>query len=419
MSTTPHAKRSHARLSPSKAATWAVCTASTAFIEENAHRIPPQKSSPHADEGTTAHEVAESLLTNNPKKMPKKGVDKRMLDHCRKYVKWVNNLGLKVVVEARVPLWYDPSGPNDGHVDVLAYSEDEMGDPVEVYVIDFKYGQGVKVEAKDNLQTAIYAIGSIRSRWEDVIPDNLKILLTIYQPRCQKDEGEEAWSTWVTTWSELDLFVTKNVEVPAANILNPKAKHLLKFVPNHKSCHWCPAKNICTARTEWLMDGSPVQAIVNGNDTPSATALSDAQIVNLMQKEKEIVKFLASAKEYAAERYNMGKPIAGTKMVTGRGTRSWSDTQKVQSILAHEIQLHSSEWLTEPQLKSVAQIEELLEDKVAFKEITPKQAALLAPYIIRVPGAPVITTEDDKRTEIRAVDPTQVFDLIEEGNPWD
>ena len=53
----------HARLSPSSADRWARCTASTQFIEENADRIPPDKGSVYAEEGTKAHDYCEAVLT--------------------------------------------------------------------------------------------------------------------------------------------------------------------------------------------------------------------------------------------------------------------------------------------------------------------------------------------------------------------
>ena len=52
-----HKERAHARLSPSGASRWTVCTPS-AILDE----MYPEQSSPYAEEGTLAHEYAEAAL---------------------------------------------------------------------------------------------------------------------------------------------------------------------------------------------------------------------------------------------------------------------------------------------------------------------------------------------------------------------
>lgn len=414
MSTTPHAQRTHARLSPSKAHQWAVCTASTWFIEANQHRLPPDRSSAFADEGTTAHEVAESLLTGKPNKMPKKGVTAEMLTHCRRYVKWVKGLELDMEVESPVPIWYDEGEEYHGHVDVLCWREDEAG-LREIHVIDFKYGKGQKVFAEHNHQMAIYAVGAIKSKWGEYRCENTPISLTIYQPRCQKDEGEGDYSTWKTTWAELDLWVTKNIEVPASIVLNPKAQHLLKFSPGEKTCRWCPAKSICEARAAWMFDETPIKEMVlQGAEAPPPDWIADHMVATVVGKKNVLKGYIDELCEYALQRHNMGKPVAGTKLVKGKGSRVWTNTADVTNFLSSH-KVWSYDYMTEPELKSPAQIEKSIEEG----DIILSREAIedLQKLVKRVEGAPVITTLDDKRTTVDTLDATTVFDYA--GDPWD
>lgn len=415
MSTTAHSQRSHARLSPSKAHCWAVCTASTGFIEANRDRIPPDRSSAAADEGTTAHEVAESLLLSKPNKMPKKGVTAEMLNHCRRYVKWVKSLELHMEVEAPVPIWYDEGEEYHGHVDVLCWREDEAG-LGEVHVIDFKYGKGQKVLAEHNHQMAIYAVGAIKDKWHDKLDDNMPISLTIYQPRCQKDEGEGDYSTWKTTWAELDLWVTKNVEVPATNILNPAAQHLLKFVPGEKTCRWCPAKSICEARAAWLFEDTPIKDIVlYGVEAPPTDQLVDKMVATIVRMKGPLKSYIDEVCDYAAQRHSMGKPVPGTKMVKGKGARVWTEVGEVEHFLLKQ-KIMPDCFKTAPELKSPAQIEKAIEEGDII--LSSDAITGLQKLVKRVEGAPVITTDDDNRKAIEPLDATKVFDDVS-TNPWD
>ena len=413
MSATAHSQRSHARLSPSSAHRWAVCTASTAFIEANRDRIPPDRSSAAADEGTTAHEVAESLLLGKPNKMPKKGVTSEMLNHCRRYVKWVKSLNLDIEVEAAVPIWYDEGEEYHGHVDVFCWREGEDG-LHEIHVIDFKYGKGQKVYAEQNYQMAIYAVGALKAKWHGKIGDNMPISLTIYQPRCQKDEGEGAYSTWKTTWAELDLWVTRNIEVPAANILNPAAQHLLKFVPGDKTCRWCPAKSICEARAAWLFQDTPIADVVlHGMEAPPTDQLVDKMVATIVRMKGPLKTYIDEVCDYAAQRHNMGKPVSGTKMVKGKGARVW-DGDAAAYLIRHGVPAESVYPTVE--VKSPAQIEKAIEEGDIL--LSSEGIHGLQKLVKRVEGAPVIAADDDSRKAVEPLDATTVFDDVS-TNPWD
>lgn len=409
MSDIAHAERKHAKLSPSKADMWAVCTSSVDFIAANADRVRPDKSSAAADEGTIAHEVAESILTNKPNKMPKKGVTREMMDHGRAYAKFVKSLGGKFEVEQEAPLWYSNTPGEAGHVDCFVHDDGEK----HLHVVDYKYGKGVKVNAVKNLQMTTYAAGIIFRDYPK-LSDHAKVSLHIYQPRCQKDDGEEAHSTWETTWAELRLFAISRIDIPAEIVQNPKAAHLRKFAPGEKQCQWCPAREICGARAAWLFDGSPVTDYIDKGESnmPEPKTITDAQIVSILRKASQLRSWLEDVADYAKERWSMGNPVSGTKMVAGKGARSWgSNWDDVEKLLLMEGGVPRQLIYSEPQPKSPAQIEELLKQHKIDKEVLGNITKL----VNRVSGSPTLAFADNPKPEIPS--PAKLFEF--EGNLWD
>ena len=78
-----------------------------------------------------------------------------MVEHQVSYDKWVRD--------------------SYGTIDFLAANNKTL------HIIDLKYGLGVKVDATENSQLKIYALGAIQEL--DCLYDFEKIILTIYQPR--------------------------------------------------------------------------------------------------------------------------------------------------------------------------------------------------------------------------------------------
>jgi hypothetical protein len=143
-----------------------------------------------AAEGTAAHELAQAVLTEDRDADAYIGmmfgdfivtadmarftqtyidVCRRLMDACAFYR-----------IEQQFSLEkLSPPVPMFGTADFIAYSSRRR----ELHVVDFKYGKGVWVSAKDNAQLHYYALGASLSIDEPVS----SVTMTVVQPRTSGD----------------------------------------------------------------------------------------------------------------------------------------------------------------------------------------------------------------------------------------
>ena len=152
------APRDHAILSPSAAERWCKCPASVAMCLDL-----PDESSPFALEGSVAHAVAESVLTGRAYKAPAGGekIDPApFYDQVKPYTEFVELRSVRDktplppfpvrLIEQRLDAsWLAPGcfGTSDAVIIANAC----------IPIVDLKFGPGVRVSARNNLQLAIYA----------------------------------------------------------------------------------------------------------------------------------------------------------------------------------------------------------------------------------------------------------------------
>lgn len=205
---------SHALLSASSASRWIACPPSSRIAAQF-----PDKESEAAIEGTMAHEEAEKWFKDGIK--PKDPYVWQYISFVTTSKNAVENSTL--LIEERVDFSHiAPRG--FGTADCIIHNKDLL------HVIDFKYGKGVLVEAQDNPQMILYALGAIHKL--NIIPKEIK--MTIVQPRINNI------STWAIQAKELHKKV-------------PHIKKQAKLAWQGKGefeagehCRFCPFKNICT-----------------------------------------------------------------------------------------------------------------------------------------------------------------------------
>ena len=192
-----HSERKHALLSASGAGRWLACPPSAKLEEQF-----PDTESPAAAEGTLAHELAEAKVRNFffPKEFSKRKLNStvkklqadelwnnEMHGYTDEYLDYIKNtaLSLKSMPSVRIKQRvyfkeYTLADPEDkiegsGIADcILLYGD-------TVHVIDFKYGKGVPVNADNNPQLMLYALGAYQA-YRMLYPVS-RAKLTIVQPR--------------------------------------------------------------------------------------------------------------------------------------------------------------------------------------------------------------------------------------------
>lgn len=376
-------------LMPSAADRWMTCSASPRFVLENADLIPTDLSSKFSDEGTTAHEVAASLLQGrkpNPENCPTP-IDKEMWEHGWNYMEYVEGLraegaGMsKLLVEQKQPLWFYEG--RNAIVDAAVINPDSL------HVVDLKYGQGVAVSPVENLQTTIYAYQIALSL---NLPLDFPVFCHIYQPRCRGNEEQPA-QVWQTTIGDIAERAGRIAAQAKVILLNNETKgNLLDFAPSEKACRWCPAKGFCPARRNDMLDGLEALAVIEDEARvlPPVQAITIEQLAAILKHKTNIEKWLKDAEDWALHRMSEGHTVPGFKLVMSRGgNRKWSDEKKAAELLSKTI-LKRSEYIEEKVI-SPAAAEKLLGKKKFSKELTE--------LITKPPGSPVIAPVEDERPD--------------------
>ena len=213
---------SHALLSASSAKRWIACPPSARIAAEF-----PDRESEAAEAGTKAHQEAEEYFRYNL--TPTDPFVWQYILYIKSQAAMMEDC--KMLIEERVSYGHIAE-KGFGTADCIIYNKDIL------HIIDFKYGQGVLVEAGDNPQMALYALGAIRQL--KIIPNSIK--MTIFQPRMGN------LSTWTVSRSELNRFGERISKAAAA------AWHGEGVLAAGEHCTFCPYKNICTEFKSYFTD---------------------------------------------------------------------------------------------------------------------------------------------------------------------
>jgi hypothetical protein len=152
----------HAILSASSSHRWLNCSPSARLENES-----EDSETAAAAEGTAAHALCEHKLRLALKMESKRPVSKYDCDEMETYTDGYVAFVLEALSETK-KLCKDPIVLIEQHLDFSCYVPDGFGtgDAIIVgngvlQVIDFKYGQGIFVEAQDNPQMKLYALGAL------------------------------------------------------------------------------------------------------------------------------------------------------------------------------------------------------------------------------------------------------------------
>lgn len=380
--------RPHARLSPSSASRWLRCPASVQFIEDEGIE---DEGGTAANQGSILHEICERCLSSTAvspysfvgETMEYEGttleITELHADEIQKGLDYIDEIPGKIFIEKRVSL--DRWMRNQfGTLDVGIIG------PKRVTIFDWKWGY-IPVQAVDNDQLRIYALGF----WEKYVrrqyPELRKFRLIIWQPFAPGGGGE-----WDVDLDELLDFGDEVIDLARATY-----KKDAPFVPGEKQCAYCPAaKNlVCAAYKKFNLDmliddddamdeeiemGIPMRMANTKEMTPERRS-------HILQHRSMINKFLDRLAAEELDDALKGRPTPGRKAVDGRSpARKYHDKEDAEREITLIL---PDEEAYNRKLVSPTQLEKLVPEKV-YKRLEKR-------LVDRGEPKPVMVPEGDRR----------------------
>jgi len=387
-------EKKHSLLSPSGAHRWMNCPGSVILTSHL-----PRTSSVFADEGTTAHDLAARCLLENLDPYSFLGrtdleggqrVDEDMCEHIHDYVQLVADLRGQdgaLYVEQRVDFQeYTDLEDSQGTCDVIIVRDKEL------IILDLKYGRGVEVNAQQNEQLMLYALGAYSAF--EMIDDFESVRLVVFQPR---KYNTSEWSCSIDDLKAFGLYA-KTCAQEVIRLMEADAEEIEKhLVPGEKQCRFCDLRAACPALTRFSLE----QIEEDFEDMSNGTAEED-EIAQSMEKVGTVEVWCRAVRAAAHNALLQGRTVKGYKLVSGRaGPRRWDDAKYVEDLAVK----HDIEDLFSKVLVSPTQAEKRL------KKTSPGLWEELEGHISRSEGKPSVALESDKRP---ALDVTELSDLFED-----
>ena len=399
----------HALLSASGSHRWATCAGSLRM-----EKGLPRTSSKYAAEGTAAHTLGAWCLQEqkHPKDYPDRTIDAdgmtfqvnaEMIAAVEAYVARVHTYvtpGSTLLVEQKVcyASWLGLKPEQ-----AFGTSDAVVLQPDRIVIVDLKYGMGVKVDAEDNEQLNLYALGALYEY--EMICDPKEVTVVICQPRSGN------WSEHTVDVTSLKTFAL-NMKAAALKALNhyesdalPALEH---FTPHEDACRWCGAKAKCPAllaevETETrdffarFAEGAPQEGVLAEGSTDVKTLafpeVPEDQLAQAMSKVGLIEDFCKAVRAETERRLLAGQDVAGWKLVEGRrGPRDWSSKEDAEAQLK-AMRLKVDE-MYDLKVKSPTSIEKVLKE-------SPRKWAKLQSLITQSDGKPSVAPDSDKRPALR------------------
>lgn len=367
---------SHALLSPSAAHRWLHCTAAP-MLEAKV----PDEGTDFAREGTLAHAMAALALKGylcrdtTAEALEIEELAEYKTDEMRECVADYYGLVMGKFHEAKAQT-PDAVLIIERKVDASEWAEGVTGTADAIIIadgvieiIDLKYGKGVKVEAEENPQMMIYALGAL-SRY-DMEYDLHAVRMTIAQPRLS------SVSTWETSVDNLIEW--------ACDVLKPKAAEAASGNGRHEAgewCRFCKVKSTCRALADYCT--APFEL------HPDTSELTPAEIaVDILPRLATIKQWCTMMEEHALKLALEGTRLPGYKIVEGRSVRRITDADELRRILT-EAGFTAKDFDRPTELKTLTDLE---------KTVGKKRFAELAGALVEKPeGKPTLAPEDDRRS---------------------
>ena len=344
------------------------CPASVKLVQQIPSKDIPNE---HADRGTLLHNVIADVLEFNeaPEKylgtkykeqiLTQELIDEK-LNFALEALKEINHDGsMDYMVETRVGFGDFLPGVF-GSTDLLG----RIGG--RAIVLDWKFGDGVLVDAEENYQLLFYAAAAMRTdaaKW--VFDGAHQIECIIVQP--------PEIRRWVTTPERVALF-----EQELRRAVHASQSEAPTF-DTGDHCRWCAAKPICPKMT-----GQVERVLQN-----KLQALPIDQIAMQLSQADMIEDYIKDLRALAMQMLENGQPVPGFKLVAKRGTRQWVDENEVHNW--YSTQFTNVDDIYERKLKSPAQMEKVLKKH---------KTELPSELVVSVSSGSTLAPESDPRPAV-------------------
>ena len=346
------------------------CPGSVALVQ----KMPPQPSSKYADTGTLLHTMIAMILEFDEKPEDLLGTKYREIEFDKTLLEDKIYPALDLLDQV------DPNREMEYDVESKVYFGDDLPNVFgstdligrinnRAIVLDWKFGDGVVVDAEENPQLMFYAACSMpteRTKWAFEGVDEIECI--IVQPPYIK--------RWLTTPGRIKAFERTLYDAVQAS-----------FKPNPKfdagdHCRWCAAKPVCP-----LLTGQLERAVATKVKAIDVEKVGNALAFAILAEE-----WAKSVRELAQTMLENNAPVPGWKLVPKRATRQWINDEGAREAL-EQMGLDSEELIV-TELKSPAQVEKVLKK---HKLELPKD------LVVAVSTGNTIAPESDPRPAVLTI----------------
>jgi len=339
------------------------CPGSVVLVQ----KMPPQGSSKYADEGTLLHDTIADVLhhlkepedylgrTYNDQVLTQELIDEKLRVALSLLDEVDPNQEMVYEVETRV-----------GFGDILPGvfgSTDLIGRiGSRAIVLDWKFGDGVAVDADENPQLMFYAAAAMRTpeaMW--AFEGATEIECIIIQPPVMR--------RWVTTPERIAKFEQQLVAA-VKTALKPNAP-----LATGDHCRWCSAKPICPQ-----MNGA-----IERETQRVVSLLTPEELGACLKRAEDLETYINDLRALAFTVLENNGTVPGYKLVAKRATRQWRDDKK------------AVEWLKTQGVLSPFKEPEVLSPAAAEKALKKSKVALPDDLVVAVSSGSTLVPESDPR----------------------